>query len=413
MIPERKFNLYFCSILFLCSVRFVTHRYAAVGILSSNFKANQIHLESAQLTSCLPHSEPHLWLSHSYISASLPVSPSYMVIPSGRSMTITNNDSRSGGTSALTPPSQSPVENPQQESHTSTAEENPALLEQMREMELARGSRRNKVEGEEEIVQESITVQDPSNDAEPEPNASPDEEAKEPIAPSRAAVETGGLKKRKSSQSERAAKAAATKKAKTLAKQWQAPFVLEDPKSPLAKADLRVSSPLGHEPRLLFISFLVQFWFMLNLFSLSPQAILLHPRAWDVLDRDEQREILAFFPDNTHILDAGTEKARPDANSLRNDNNFRHDCARYSENIELGKHDPDWLRDAWAAHIKRNRGDYDEHLVRQFEKDWGVQLPEELYPRNLRAKEDEGADHEPSERPAGEPSVNAPEGAAH
>ena len=130
------------------------------------------------------------------------------------------------------------------------------------------------------------------------------------------------------------------------------------------------------------------------------------------MDGDEQREILAFFPDNTHILDAGTDKARPDANSLRNDNNFRHDCARYSENIELGKHDPDWLRDAWAAHIKRNRGDYDEHLVRQFEKDWGVQLPEELYPRNLRAKEDEGADHEPSEAHAGEVSVDAPEGAA-
>ena len=124
----------------------------------------------------------------------------------------------------------------------------------MREMELARGSRKNDVE-EEEIVQDSITVQDPSNNAEPE--ASPDEEAKEPAAPSRAAAETEGLKKRKSSQSETAAKAAATKKAKTLAKQWQGPFVLEDPKSPLAKADLRVSRPLGHESGLLFFC---DFW---------------------------------------------------------------------------------------------------------------------------------------------------------
>ena len=105
--------------------------------------------------------------------------------------------------------------------------------------------------------------------------------------------------------------------------------------------------------------------------------MLLQPKAWDVLTKEERAEILALFPDETHVLNAGTESARPNIESLQNDDNFRRDCARYRENIELGRHDEEWLNQAWAAHEKHKRGDFGEHLEQQFEEDWEIEIPEE------------------------------------
>ncbi|KAK4105061.1 hypothetical protein N658DRAFT_395837, partial [Parathielavia hyrcaniae] len=128
-------------------------------------------------------------------------------------------------------------------------------------------------------------------------------------------------------------------------RKWEAPFVYTDPKAPLANADLR--------------------------------AILLHPDAWDILTPEEKRDVLAKFPDGSHVLDAGTADARPNTVSLRNDDNFRHDCARYCENIELGRHDEEWLRQAWTAHEKQKSGGFDAFLREQFEEEWEVELPRE------------------------------------
>ncbi|AEO56402.1 hypothetical protein MYCTH_2301285 [Thermothelomyces thermophilus ATCC 42464] len=147
-------------------------------------------------------------------------------------------------------------------------------------------------------------------------------------------------------------------------KKWEAPFVFTDPRSPLAYADLRVRAPsLSLKD--------------LNVLTSPSKAILLHPDAWDVLTPEEKKEVLAKCPDGTPILDAGTEAARPDLASLANDDNFRYDCVRYCENIELGRHDEEWLRQAWVAHEKHKRGDYDDFLREQFEEDWGIQMPVE------------------------------------
>ncbi|KAH7165819.1 Asx homology domain-containing protein [Dactylonectria macrodidyma] len=127
---------------------------------------------------------------------------------------------------------------------------------------------------------------------------------------------------------------------------WDAESLLSDPKSPLASADLR--------------------------------TILSNPMAWDVLDKEEQAEILALFPDEQHVLGAGTPDACPDFASLMNDDSFRHDCAAYTENIAQGRHDPDWLASAWAAHERRMAGDFNEHLETKFKDDWEVELPPEL-----------------------------------
>ncbi|KAK3905424.1 hypothetical protein C8A05DRAFT_41642 [Staphylotrichum tortipilum] len=122
-------------------------------------------------------------------------------------------------------------------------------------------------------------------------------------------------------------------------RKWEAPFVYTDTKSPLAHANLRVCLSLS-----------------------SPVD-------------EEKQEVLAKFPDNTHILDAGTPNACPNPVSLRNDDNFRYDCARYCENIELGRHDEEWLNQAWTAHEKHKRGDFDQFLRDQFEGNWDTKLP--------------------------------------
>ncbi|KAM0434085.1 hypothetical protein ACHAPT_004030 [Fusarium lateritium] len=102
--------------------------------------------------------------------------------------------------------------------------------------------------------------------------------------------------------------------------------------------------------------------------------------AWEVLDQEEKAEILALFPDSQHILGSG-EEACPDFASLMNDDSFRYDCAAYTEHIAQGRHDPEWLSQAWAAHERRKAGDYDEYLDNKFTNDWEVELPLELKTR--------------------------------
>ncbi|KAL7823859.1 Asx homology domain-containing protein [Trichoderma gracile] len=145
---------------------------------------------------------------------------------------------------------------------------------------------------------------------------------------------------------------------------WDAESIIKDPKSPLATANLR--------------------------------SILCNPMAWTSLDQADKAEILALFPDRDHILDAGTEDARPDLASLMNDDSFRYDCAAYTENIAQGRHDPEWLASAWSAHERRKAGDFDEFLVEKLEEDWGVEIPAEM--RTVRrvngAEEKEGIEDE-------------------
>jgi hypothetical protein len=81
------------------------------------------------------------------------------------------------------------------------------------------------------------------------------------------------------------------------------------------------------------------------------------------------------------VLDTGTDKARPNVAALKNNNNFRHDIARYQEDLREGRHDPEWIRQAQAAHRKRALGIYDEYLAARFEEDWGMQMPSEMTPQ--------------------------------
>lgn len=93
------------------------------------------------------------------------------------------------------------------------------------------------------------------------------------------------------------------------------------------------------------------------------------------------------MPDKTHILSSGTPDARPDFQSLRNDDNFRHDCDQYVANLSNGMHDPTWLKDAWIAHGRRNAGQFDEFHLRKLELDWGATIPDQYRPAHLRSQQ--------------------------
>lgn len=73
-------------------------------------------------------------------------------------------------------------------------------------------------------------------------------------------------------------------------------------------------------------------------------------------------------------MGAGTADARPDLGSLLNDNNFRHDCARYAENMANGWHEEQWLWEAWEAWERRRAGEFDGVLERGVEEEWGVRV---------------------------------------
>ena len=74
-------------------------------------------------------------------------------------------------------------------------------------------------------------------------------------------------------------------------------------------------------------------------------------------------------------MDTATATAGPDITSLRSNDDFRHDVARYQDDLGKGKHDPEWIRQAQEAHRHRVLGFYDEYLAARFEEDWGMPMP--------------------------------------
>lgn len=119
--------------------------------------------------------------------------------------------------------------------------------------------------------------------------------------------------------------------------------------------------------------------------TLEAQTVLSNPMAWEALDEKDRDEILALFPDKSHISETAEGGPRPNFASLMNDDSFRYDCAEYTENLSQGRHEPDWLSSAWAAHERRKLGDFDDYLLNKFEEDWAVELPAELKEQRRRS----------------------------
>ncbi|KAJ5166424.1 uncharacterized protein N7482_005205 [Penicillium canariense] len=105
--------------------------------------------------------------------------------------------------------------------------------------------------------------------------------------------------------------------------------------------------------------------------------LLARPEAWNILEEDEKREILALLPADTHSEselppDDPNAKIPPLPDSfVRYSNNWRDGIRQFQLDLQNGRYDPEWLRQAENARRQRENGDFDSFKEREFEQFWG------------------------------------------
>ena len=97
------------------------------------------------------------------------------------------------------------------------------------------------------------------------------------------------------------------------------------------------------------------------------QALFANPRAWDVLDDTEKAELRALLPQHISYDEHGSIPER----FLRYDNDWRNGLRQYQNDLEQGRYDPEWLRQAAEAMEERAAGKFDKYKDDQYEEFWG------------------------------------------
>ncbi|KAJ6150985.1 hypothetical protein N7470_007579 [Penicillium chermesinum] len=105
--------------------------------------------------------------------------------------------------------------------------------------------------------------------------------------------------------------------------------------------------------------------------------LLASPGAWHCLEEAEKREILSLLPADTHPesrTKSGRSKLRntplPDS-FVRYSNNWRDGIRQFQLDLQNGRYNPEWLRQAEEARIQRENGEFDAFKEREFEEFWG------------------------------------------
>ncbi|KAL1998099.1 hypothetical protein VTN02DRAFT_6856 [Thermoascus thermophilus] len=105
--------------------------------------------------------------------------------------------------------------------------------------------------------------------------------------------------------------------------------------------------------------------------------LLAHPRAWEVLDEEEKKEILRLLPDNVHP-NPDPDPEDPNAKIpplpqtfLRYSNNWRDAVRQFQVDLQAGRYDPEWQRQAAEAMEERAQGKFDKFKEEEFEEFWG------------------------------------------
>ena len=96
------------------------------------------------------------------------------------------------------------------------------------------------------------------------------------------------------------------------------------------------------------------------------------PESWDSLSRAEQLELIAMLPN------ASVPPDWPETESLPNvpaayirKNAFQQDCRLFQEDIQAGRYDKEWQRQAAEAMERRANGEFDDIKEKEFEEFWG------------------------------------------
>lgn len=106
--------------------------------------------------------------------------------------------------------------------------------------------------------------------------------------------------------------------------------------------------------------------------------LLAKPEAWNCLDEVEKRQILDLLPDHIHPIpdspgEDGTEAKIPPLpeSFLRYSNHWRNGVRQFQVDLENGRYDPEWLRQAAEASQERADGRFDKFKEEEFEQFWG------------------------------------------
>ncbi|CAG8019122.1 unnamed protein product [Penicillium salamii] len=105
--------------------------------------------------------------------------------------------------------------------------------------------------------------------------------------------------------------------------------------------------------------------------------LLAHPGAWNCLEETEKREILALLPPDVHpeaqiVTEDSDAKIPPIPDSfVRYSNNWRDGVRQFQLDLQNGRYDPKWLRQAQEARERRAEGAYDAFKEREYEQFWG------------------------------------------
>lgn len=94
--------------------------------------------------------------------------------------------------------------------------------------------------------------------------------------------------------------------------------------------------------------------------------------AWTVLTREEQLHLIAMIPGEA-LPDLPDDIELPNIPKqvLKSNSSFRADVRLYQEDLEAGRYDPSWLKDAKVASEQRASGKFDDWKEKNREEFWG------------------------------------------
>ncbi|KAJ5622940.1 hypothetical protein N7490_011545 [Penicillium lividum] len=105
--------------------------------------------------------------------------------------------------------------------------------------------------------------------------------------------------------------------------------------------------------------------------------LLASSKAWNYLDEDEKRQILNLLPADIHPnpdppADDPNAKIPPLPDSfVRYSNNWRDGIRQFQLDLQHGRYDPEWLRQAEEARQERENGEFESFKEREYEEFWG------------------------------------------
>ncbi|KAL4992866.1 Asx homology domain-containing protein [Aspergillus falconensis] len=114
-----------------------------------------------------------------------------------------------------------------------------------------------------------------------------------------------------------------------------------------------------------------------QLIYLDLVKLLALPEAWNCLEGTEKQEILDLLPSDTHpnpnpAPDDPNEQIPPLPESfLRYSTNWREAIRHFQLDLQNGRYDPQWVREAEEAVAQRAAGKFDKFKEQEFEEFWG------------------------------------------